>query len=508
MQKKVVRIGILAAVLAASLAGCGKNKELYDGHKDGYTSITAVDGISFDVISEAARNATAITNISEDMSFEPNQTYVYKDGSTQYFIFRMDSIVFVAQKGTNFGLREAKDKLEAVQTGNIMGIYFTSPQKKLDFVEDEKNNVYKFSGTVTAQVAVTSQLYNDFAGRLSYLNDGECEWALFVGSVGNDFRSLKDETRDVITYMAASMKLCEAPQTQPEKDPAISLGGEAESAETALSASGNEIPPTDKKTDTQVKEEPAALVSESQNVSEEKDKTAEDIQTEKKTEHTQEEIDDMMPETPVEIVQTEDIPETQDVQETEENMPEIEESPSMASSDMSVVKADNQKEATVSSGTIYQSDIYSQLPLGKKACATALMSEGSFGNVEVCADRILTGKEAQKMIQDAFNRKTVYGDYFDPPEGCSWHAVHYTVSFPSDLSCYLNVKLRGMDGEDLKFRGIIYPHRTYDIKVSETEFYAFYAVPNGCPEYVLEIGEGHAGSDERFSAAYYRYEKK
>ena len=165
MRQKKIWIRAMAALTVLLLTGCGKNKEIYDSGKDGYTSITAVDGICFDVMSDVARNATAVTNISEDMSFEPDQTYVYKDGGNRYFIFQMDSIVYVAEKGVSFGLRDADDKLAAVQDGNIMGIYFTSPRKKLDFVEDEKNGVYKLSATVTAQVAVTSELYNDFAGR-------------------------------------------------------------------------------------------------------------------------------------------------------------------------------------------------------------------------------------------------------------------------------------------------------------------------------------------------------
>ena len=81
--------------------------------------------------------------------------------------------------------------------------------------------------------------------------------------------------------------------------------------------------------------------------------------------------------------------------------------------------------------------------------------------------------------------------------------VHYVVD---DSGCnghgYVNVKLRGMDGENLKFRGIAYSQRTYDISVSDTEFYSFYAVPNGCREYVLEIGEG-AGKSEGVVSAYY-----
>ena len=59
-----------------------------------------------------------------------------------------------------------------------------------------------------------------------------------------------------------------------------------------------------------------------------------------------------------------------------------------------------------------------------------------------------------------------------------------------------------MDGENLKFRGIEYTQRTYDIPVSDTEFYSFYAVPNGCREYVLEMGEGDGKGEEAVSSYY------
>lgn len=509
---------VFFAVMLAFLGGCGKNKELYDEGRDGYTTITAVDGISFDVMSEAARNGTAITNISEDMSFEPDQTYVFKDGSTQYFIFRMDSIVFVAEKGTDFGLYEAEDKLSAVQNGNIMGIYFTSPRKKLDFVEDEKNGVYKLSATVTAQVAVTSSLYNDFAGRLCYLYNGDTEWTLFVGSIGNDFHELKKESQDVITYMAASMKLCDTPEEQPQKEPAVSIGGEEESTEMPVSVSDNNADIIAESPDISAEEAVVSSRSDPETTEMNGSGDAETAEDADQPADPENDTDDMLPQTPVEVIEVEEIEETpageestdkeQDSDEAQQNITENAALPENVSANKATVKADNQKKAKASEdGTVYQSDIYSQISLGEKAYATALMSKDGFGRVEVCADRILVGEEAQEVIRNAYNGKAVYGNYFDPPEGCSWHVLHYSVAFPTDQSCYLNVKLRGMDGEDLKYRGITYPHRAYDIKVSETEFYAFYAVPNGCPEYVLEIGEGHVGADAAFLAAYYRYEK-
>ena len=55
----------------------------------------------------------------------------------------------------------------------------------------------------------------------------------------------------------------------------------------------------------------------------------------------------------------------------------------------------------------------------------------------------------------------------------------------------------GFDGEKLKYRGVGYSKRTYDIWTNVTEgddgweygYIAFYAVPNGCYDYAIACGD-------------------
>ena len=84
--KRILSLILLASML---LTACGKDGKMYGSGKEGYTRLDDVDGISFELVSSVARNATAITNISEDMEFEADQTYLYKDGENAYFIFNM-----------------------------------------------------------------------------------------------------------------------------------------------------------------------------------------------------------------------------------------------------------------------------------------------------------------------------------------------------------------------------------------------------------------------------------
>lgn len=515
MRKKLFVLVFLMASMCL-LTACGKNKEIYDSGEKGFAQITAVDGISFDVVSDVSRNATAITNISEDMDFEPNQTYMYKDGETQYFLFRIDSIVCVAQKGTSFGLKDAENKLDAVTKGNILGIYFTSPKKKLEFVEDEKNGVYKMVATVTAQVALTNDLYNDFAGRLAYISNGVDEWTMFVGTIGQDFRDFSDDTKEIITYMAATLSLYEEPAAAEAPEPAISLGGEEALSSNVETVSGNSADDESDNAIIDMGEDSSGSDGEEQEISEneeidnepENPDGAEEAEIQEEVPVVQEEIEVevIVEENEGDTLQEESAEQSEDVEaaSNSESENKAEQKP-----ESGFVRLNNQKNTVKDDTTVYTSNIYDILDVGKLSYADVLSADAScYYRATIRADKILTGTEAEAVIKDAYNKGIVTGNYFSPPEGCCFHVIHYTVAFPEGADGYVNVKLRGMDGEKLRFRGISYTQRTYDIKVSDTEFYAFYAVPNGCSEYVIEIGEGTVDNEKSgIVSAYYRYKK-
>ena len=283
-----------------------------------------------------------------------------------------------------------------------------------------QKDIYKIIATATAQVSITPELYNDFAGRLAVIDNGETEWSFFVGSIGEDYHDLDKDLRETLDYMAAAFTPYKKPETEEQEAPPVVLGGEEEER--------------------------------GRNISEPKKETADkDLQ--------QENGEAVLPE---------------------------------ADNEKNTVVLNNQKNTVREGQKAYYSDIYDLLPLGKMGYA-GVYAGGQYQNVVVRADKVYRGEEAENIIKSA-------GKFFTVREGCSWHAVHYvTDDFGNG---YVNVKLRGMDGENLKFRGIEYTQRTYDIPVSDTEFYSFYAVPNGCREYVLEIGEG-VGKEDGIVSSYY-----
>lgn len=500
MRKKTVFITCIIMIFCM-LSGCGSNR-MYASGKDGYTTITFVDGIQFDIVSSVSRNATAITNMSADMDYEMAQTYLYKDGEESYFIFNMSSIVCIAQKGTTFHFSEAADMKDALENnGNILGVWFDCPKRKAKSRDESKNGVYKCIIDANAQVSLAPDIYNDFTGELTTIEYNGTEWALFIGTIeGESFDELDKDMQNAIGYMIQSLSVYEKPEEVAEELPAVSLGGENAVSDNNLDEEAAKRSAYDDK------EEPEKEVIEevTEEVPEETTVSADEQDTNTtKAEDQPEEIE-------VEIVETEDVTESEESEETGSAMPEPsatleptatpeatiepaatpeptaapEDTVTVRPEESSYIVRNNQKNIVQVDNNVYDTDIYSMLEVGKKARISTL---GNNSEAVVCVKEILTGQDAVDLIRSYCMDGTLRYEYFEAPDGCSWQVAHYELD---QLSGYVDVRLRGLDGENLRFRGIEYSQRTYDILISDTEFYSFYAVPNGCKEYALEIGEG------------------
>lgn len=104
-------------------------------------------------------------------------------------------------------------------------------------------------------------------------------------------------------------------------------------------------------------------------------------------------------------------------------------------------------------------------------------------------------KEAEDIIKEFFNRPSAHYEYPELPEGCSWHLILYsTTADPAEY--YTDIRVYGTDGRKLTIQNETCSSRTYDIfdDMKEqngffTNLYCFYAIPNGCTEYMLRIGD-------------------
>ena len=464
---------LFTGILIFSITGCGMGKSLYDSGKAGYTPVTTMGGATFEINSAVARNATAITNISPDMNFEPDQTYLYKNGEDEYFLFNMSSVVLVAQKGTKFDL-SLSNKAETVKSAGILGVWFT-PEKKngLEYSEmTDSNGIYKMVATVTGQVSINENLYNDFTGKLSIIDDGSTQWAMFVGSIGDDYSKLDNATQDVLSYMAYTLDV-------EQNSPIQSVGEQVYVVSNDQTLGSEEME--------EVPEQISQIETESQ------DTVPSDIVIieEEQSMNTEAGIQD---ETGVQIGHPETVIQeeqsSEEIQSTEETVISLEPEYPVIVNGRETIRLNNQKHKEKKPNTVYESSIYDLLEPGQAGYASVIVGK-KYEKVTVTLDKIYRDKEAQSMLIKFYANGIAQGNYFEASPGTSWQVAHFKINY-GDAEGYLNSKFCGMDGAALNYRGIKYSQKTYN-----------------CHEYVLSFGEGNPeAATSGIVSAYYRIVEK
>lgn len=150
-------------------------------------------------------------------------------------------------------------------------------------------------------------------------------------------------------------------------------------------------------------------------------------------------------------------------------------------------------------GTKY-SDIYHLLKIGETGLYHAYdkNAENGLSEGEITIDQLYTGDDAVKLVKEyCQSGKSMY-QYADAPAGYSWQVIRYHLS-KSQNELYTNIRIEGLDGERLKYHGISCTTRTYDMIYdwdSTTDLYCYYAVPDGCEEYMLECGNRYQSTSE------------
>ena len=528
---------IIAVLTIALLTGC--SSKLYtEGDASGYSLIYDIDGVSFGMADTLSQSATAVTNISQNMTFELDQAYLYKDGESEYLLFNISSYIVAAQKGTTFNVAAVDDKSEAITSNNLLGIWFDIPKKKLEYSDNTADGVYKLMADVNAEVSITSELFNDFTGKLCIISNGTEEWSLFVGASGTNYDAIEKESKEIIEYMAASLKCAEKEIQKTEA--AVSLGGsnteETENTEESAIEEASILISDDSKeqsnNDSSVNDTSLALSSddiiEESNIesSEEQDSKTEPeediVEIIEETSSSENDSvtdassnEDAASKENSEISEEETIinieSEDEDSNKEESSQPEAQPEETLDTTEDEIkrgdnIKLNNQKQEERDDDTVYSSSLYDMLPLNKWGKADILSKKNLTSSVALKISDLKTEDDAEKIIQKAINSSNVPYMYFDPPLGCSWHLVKVTIlSESAEYLQGLDIKMVGADGNELKFRGIKYSSRTYNIPVSDTEKYVYYAVPNGCEEYVLQAGDGT--NDNEISNAYYLIKK-
>ena len=172
----------------------------------------------------------------------------------------------------------------------------------------------------------------------------------------------------------------------------------------------------------------------------------------------------------------------------------------------------NQSQKTIDSSKAYTSDEYSMLKPGQAGIFTCI-NMPTEEQMIIRVNRVYTGEAAQELINQYANSQGRFGEIIAPQDGYTWHLVEYDLSYENCSNTpYVDIKLRGLDGGTLIFKGISIEQRTYDayqdtIREGNCSYknYCYYAVPNGCHNYSLECGDGTI-TDKNYISAYYYIE--
>ena len=482
----------LSVVLAAGLllTGCGSSKmDVYVKPSSSYSAVTSVDGIKFAVPSKFIHAATSISEITENNNFSEHTAYVMQDDPTKYMLFCMDTVVISVQKGTNFGFYNLdSDTIEqGLEQGSVNGILCNKDGKKFSYETSSSGGILKLVGKVTAQVVITKNLYGDFHGELAVLYDGNTEYGLFVG-VPDSIEDTSGTIEETLNTVAGTLSTYTA---QAGQDSGNDYAVVVDNGSTQSSASDGEGA-TESTAEASTENSTAGI-------------------TENATQESTESIAEANTESPVEAT-TEAPAEAGTSESTESEIADTE------------IPAENTSESTTESAAETSSkddktevmpafpenkikDSTAKTPLSLKDAGTisAKASSGK-GYIELGVQlySVSTGDAVNKTIAE-YAKNANRQLSAKAPVGTYWVMGTYRVDTgtlsESELP-YIQINLKGTDGNDLKQAGVAYSDRTYDMGKQSDGLYAFYfAVPYNCDSYMMVFGDGTP--ENGYKAAYY-----
>ncbi len=516
-MKKTVGI-ILSAmlVIAMTSTGCTGRKAIIENGISGYEDITSVMDVKFSVPTQFTQTATAITEISDDANLSQKATYLYKDGSKQFLLFNMEQIVVAAEYGTSFGFDKTQDKTEPLERSSIMGVWLSPENPKgFEYEEGRTDVAYKLIGTVKAQAVITTDIYNDYVGKMATISNGTTEWSVFIGAPGDDYESLNSGIRSTIDSVVRSLRPNSDAVQEQRYD--ISLGQEVDSVGNSESDGDVEVE-VEEINETEATDESSSLGSSIEDISAE---AATDVY-EEAAEEASTEITDEIPETDggeqlqeqeIEVATADSSEEVKEEsqetseEQTAEQAKESEEQQQESEEKSKGLNLNNQKKRDLDERMVYYTDIYSMLGIGHSAFAYSFNDNLEAETVVVKLLRVYMNDTANEMVKEYTTRAGT--GYAIPPTGTRWEVAEYDVKYAEEsLLPYVNVKMTGLDGKRLNHLGISYTTRTYDMFDKTTgsgTYMVYYAVPETCNDYVLVFGDGNV--DNNITAAYFNVKK-
>lgn len=148
--------------------------------------------------------------------------------------------------------------------------------------------------------------------------------------------------------------------------------------------------------------------------------------------------------------------------------------------------------------------------VGQEATINYIDRNGVLSQASVIVDAVHVGEDANKFLQEQYELGNIYREDLTAPDGTSWHVAEYRLGV-NPLEAYIDISMTGTNRNKLRHRGYYYSLRSFEVKtdheLSEDGYYGkmyrFYAVPDGCEEYGLCIGNYMGGEEKPYNAYYY-----
>ena len=200
IKKKSIMCGILCGMLFMS--GCGS---VYEESKEGYTNVTSIEGVSFDMPERFLSLSMTLSDIAKDGDYAEG-TYLYKDES-MYLLFNIDEVVVAVEKGTTFDFENSQDMETTLQSDAVDGVWMEKTKDKLSYQTSKRDGEYKILADVIGNVSITPELYGKYTGYFASVQSSGYECSMFVGVKLSEDGEMTAQQEKTLKHIIKSFRL-------------------------------------------------------------------------------------------------------------------------------------------------------------------------------------------------------------------------------------------------------------------------------------------------------------
>lgn len=445
---------VLLLIVTSLFAGCGVNAS---GNDSNYSTITNVDGVSFDVYGNVLKGASFVSAISDSDLLNNAQTFIYRDEISEYLIYNSTSYAVVCQRINPIGINNmsSSDIKTYFSTLSFLKSSVTTSSKKISFKKGESNGMEKlYFPSIEVGISPNVYSYQNYYGSMSYIETPEYGFIIFMG-VTTPLEEVTKEVKKVIEHTTKSITYIGVTNTTEEEEDFFVVSGVSDNNQSE-SIEHESIVQNEQETE----DSEEVTVEEAT----EEEVTIEEQPTEEQT-------------TPVEII-TPEIHETPDYADVSTEEVEIEIDESVIEEIIEPTLEPEEHGEAVEIIPEKLPNVETKKVLASISC-TAYSKNPSGTDVSLSVYEINPKADSIIVADTGFNIRV----------GTHLESIDYKIeSLDEDYQEVVTaIKLKGLDKEKLTYMGIKYSSKTYSYN---TDGYVrcYYEVPNGCNEYLLEIG--------------------